>query len=188
MKIPSGNSFLNPQKILHHLGVKSGDRIADLGCGGAAYFVLQAAKMVGSRGVVYGLDVLKSALSGLKSRLELHNIDNVVPVWSDLEVYGAAKKIPDHSLDIALIINTLFQAHNRKGMLQEAVRMVAPHGRLVIIDWKTGGLSFGPSAGKLVSPHEVKDILSTYGCTLEEVFDPGQYHFGLTFRHTRKDG
>lgn len=180
-KIPSGNSFLNPQTILHHIGIKPGDRVADLGCGGAAYFVLQAAKMVGNNGVVYGVDILKSALSGLRSRLELHNIENVIPVWSNVEVYRATKKIKDHSLDVVLIINTLFQAHERDGMLREASRMVSKKGRLVIIDWKTGGLTFGPSTHQLVSPHEIKDTLSTYRLTLREVFDPGRYHFGLIF-------
>ncbi len=181
-KIPSGNSFLNPQRILHDLGLKPGDKVADLGCGGAAYFVLQAAKIVGNRGVVYGVDVLKSALSGLKSRLALHGITNVVPVWSNVEVYKGAKRIKDNSLDYSMIINTLFQSKDKPAMLREAIRITAHGGRLVIIDWKTGGLTFGPNVNQLVSPQGVQNIVvGQHHLTLQRVFEPGPYHFGLVF-------
>ncbi|MFA6908734.1 MAG: methyltransferase domain-containing protein [Patescibacteria group bacterium] len=180
-KIPSGNAFLNPQSVLNAIGIHLGDKVADFGCGGAAYFVLQAAKMVGSRGIVYGVDVLKPALSGLKSRLELHNITNVVPVWSNVETYGATRRIRSNSLTVGMIINTLFQAQDKTAMIREAERMVAPGGRLVIIDWKTGGLPFGPTQKQLVVPETIQAMAEKFHLKLTDVFEPGKYHFGLIF-------
>lgn len=182
MKVASGNEFLNPQKILHEVGLTYGHRVADLGCGGAGYFVLQASKIVGDRGIVYGVDVLKHALSGLKSKLELEGTRNVILVWSNLEIYGAAKQIKDGSLDIAFLINTLFQSKSKGAIIKEATRIISPGGKLLVIDWKTGGLTFGPNEKDLVSPREIQQHAETNGLTLEKAFDPGQYHFGLLFK------
>ncbi|MFH1236326.1 MAG: methyltransferase domain-containing protein [Parcubacteria group bacterium] len=180
-KAASGNQFLNPARILHDIGVRYGHQIADLGCGGAGYFVFQAAKVVGDRGVSYGVDVLKHALSGLQSKIALEGVKNVIPVWSNLERYGATKQIRNGTLDFALIINTLFQAHDKGMMIKEAVRMIALKGKLVIIDWKTGGLSFGPNPSDLVSPGEVERHAQACGMHLEKTFDAGRYHFGMIF-------
>lgn len=183
MKLPSGNTFLNPERILREVGITPGQRIADLGCGGAGYFVLQAAKMVGDRGVVYGVDVLKHALSGLQSKLQLHGITNVVPVWSNLEIFRGAKQIHDGSLDIALLVNTLFQSsRNVPAVMRESARMIAPGGILVVIEWKTSGLSFGPAVRDIISPQAARDAAGAVGLTFERAFDPGKFHFGLIFR------
>ena len=86
-KIPSGTTLFKTDKILHRIGVGPGQVVADLGCGGSGYFVLQAAKMVGSKGTVFGIDVLKSALSNLISRARLAGLANIIPVWSNLEIF-----------------------------------------------------------------------------------------------------
>ena len=47
--VPSGRSFLDPTKILERGGVSAGMHVGDFGVGGAAYFGIQAAKMVGAK-------------------------------------------------------------------------------------------------------------------------------------------
>lgn len=180
-KIPSGSTFLNPSRILNAVGIKLGDKVADLGCGGAGYFVLQAARIIGDKGVAYGIDVLKSALSGLESRAKLDNLDNVIPVWSNAEIYGAAKAIKNGTLDIAFLVQLLSQAKKHKEIFRETSRMLKKGGKAVVIDWERSDLSFGPKSGQFVPTDHVKELAHEAGFKFTKSFQAGPYHYGLIF-------
>ena len=106
-KIPGGNELINAKEFLTKVGIEEEMTVADLGCGARGYFSLQAARMVGSRGMVYAVDILPAALKGVEVNAKLLGINNIKTVWSDLEIYEATK-IPAESLDFALLINILF--------------------------------------------------------------------------------
>src|SRR3989338_11597175 len=101
--ISGGNELLDPEEIFKHIELKGGQRVADLGCGGAGHFVLPAAQKVGSLGTVYAVDILKSVLQTVASKARLEGVANVKTVWSNLELPGATK-IPKESLDAAFLI------------------------------------------------------------------------------------
>jgi len=84
--------FLDPKSILKTLKIQGGQRVVDLGCGGG-YFVIEAAREVGDNGLVYGVDVLQTALSALSSRARLYGLFNIRTVWSNAEVHGGAQVI-----------------------------------------------------------------------------------------------
>ena len=179
-KVPSGNVFLNPEKILNIAEINYGDKIADLGCG-AGYFILQAAKMVGPKGTAYGVDVLKSALSGLVSRAKLEGINNIKPVWSNVEIYNGAKGIKDGSLDAALLINLFYQSKKHYEIFREAYRILKNGGKAVVIDWHVSKAGFGPKEDEFVDPEKIKSIASDAGFKLAKSFVAGEFHFGLIF-------
>ena len=54
--------------ILTKAQVKENMQIADLGCGGTGSFVFPAAVMVGKKGSVYAVDIMKTALSYISRR------------------------------------------------------------------------------------------------------------------------
>ena len=180
-KVPSGNVFLSPGKILNAVGVNPGDKIADLGCGGAGYFVLQAARMIGDKGVVYGVDVLKSALSGLESKAKLEGLSNIVSVWSNAEIYGGAKAIKNGSLDLVLLTQLLFQSKKHKEIFRETARILKSKGKAVVVDWKKCDLSFGPKPEQCVTVDQVKEVAQDTGFKFIDEFEPGVYHYGLIF-------
>jgi ubiquinone/menaquinone biosynthesis C-methylase UbiE len=180
-KVPGGNELINAKEFLAKIGLEEGMVVGDLGCGARGYFSLQAAKMVGSRGLVYAVDILQSALKGVESSAKLLGINNIKTVWSDLEIYGATK-IPEKSLDIALLINILFQTKEDEKIIKEAIRLIKPNGKLVICDWKRTGAPFGPLVEDRVDPEELKKIVSDLGLKLEKEFEAGPYHFALVFK------
>ncbi len=61
--------FIKPETILKQIGLQGGMQVADLGCG-AGYFALPAARLVGSRGKVYAVDVQKSALAQVRKEAQ----------------------------------------------------------------------------------------------------------------------
>ncbi|MBU1148953.1 class I SAM-dependent methyltransferase [Patescibacteria group bacterium] len=179
-QVSGGNELLNPEKILKKVGIGFGDKVIDLGCGGAAFFTLQAARMVGQDGVVYAVDVLKPVLASVESKAFLNGVRNIKTVWSDLEVYNATN-IPDETADLAMLINVLFQSEKKLELIKEGVRMVKSGGRFLFIDWKDAGAPFGPPKKMRVSPDEIRQIAKQLNLKEIEYFDAGTYHYAFIF-------
>lgn len=175
----TGSELIDLRAVLERVGVEPGMTIAELGSG-TGFFSLLCADMVGETGRVYAVDVLKTALAAVMREARKQNYKNIVPVWSNLEVFRGAKQIQDASVDLALVINTLFQSTNQPAFLKESVRMVRPGGKMVIVDWKHN-TSFGPPDIDRVEPEEIQKVLTSLGTQFLGAFEPGQYHFGQVY-------
>lgn len=180
-RIASGTNLINPVWLLRQVEIDSGQVVAELGCGAGAYFVLQAGKMVGEQGLVYGVDIVKSALHGVVSRAKLAGLKNVVPVWSNLEIVGGAKKIKNGSVDAALAINLLHQSEKHESIFREASRMIKRGGKLLVVDWKPEGGPFGPSADRRISSDAARSVSGVTGFKEMKHFDAGPYHWAIVF-------
>ncbi len=180
-KVPGGSELLDPKIILEKVGLEEGMTVADLGCGGMGYFSLQAAYLVGEKGFVFAVDILPFVLENVKERAKTRDLDKIIEtVQSNLEIFGATK-IRDESLDFALLINIFFQAKRHKNMIREAVRMLKPKGKLVVVDWKKTGAPFGPPVKDRVSPQRIEELAFQIGLKKKFVFEAGPYHYGLVF-------
>jgi len=173
--IPSGGELLNPREILETAGLKEGMVAIDMGCGTQGHFVFAAARIVGDKGKVYGVDILKSALSGVESQAKLQGAKNVKTIWSDIEVYGATKIFG--GADMVMLINNL----PKEAMMREALRLVKPGGKLLAVDWKTSAAPFGPPSKDRIPPEVIKGLAGNLGLKLEKEWNAGKYHFGLVF-------
>jgi len=181
LKISGGNILLDPYFILEQIELGAGMKMADLGCGAAGHFVLPAAKIVGPRGKVYAVDLLKSVLEAVKSRAKLEGVGNVELVWSNLEIYGATAIAPD-SLDVTLLVNTLFQIKKRDEVLREAVRLTKSGGKVAVVEWGLGEAPMGPSPELRLSKDTVRELARKNGLTEVKEFKAGPYHYGLIFK------
>ena len=178
---PGGNELLDADDLLKNkLGVTYGSYIADLGCGGIGFFVIKAAQIVGPDGVIYGVDILKSALSNVDARARLLGLNNVKTVWSNLEKYGATK-INNNYLDFALLINILFQSNNDNEIIKEAVRLLKPNGKLLVIDWQAGRFPIGPKPEDKIPAEQLIGIAESFGSTVDKQFEAGKFHYGIVF-------
>ena len=81
------------------------------------------------------MDILRTALETISKRAHAENLANIKTVWSNLEIFGATK-IEAGSLDVGLLINTLYQSHKRAEILRESIRLLKKNGKLVIVEWK----------------------------------------------------
>ncbi len=181
MKDEAVVKLLNPTNLLaKELELQFGHQVADFGCGGAGYFTLPAAKLVGSRGKVYAVDILKSALDGVISKAKLDNFLNIETVWSDIERVGATK-IPAGSLDRALLINIMFQSRKNEHILKEVARLLKQGGKLLVVDWKVNPTPFGPPPGNRLPPQTIANLAAQAGFSKEKEFEAGPYHYGFVF-------
>ncbi|HSR89464.1 MAG TPA: methyltransferase domain-containing protein [Candidatus Udaeobacter sp.] len=179
----SGTALIDPYKIFARISLSEGKRVADLGCGRTGHFVFPAVKIVGEKGVVYAVDVVKNILDSIKSTARTGGHDNVQTVWSDIEVFGKTP-IPDNSLDACFCINVLFQLKNKAGAIKEAARMLKPGGYLVVVDWakKLGGL--GPSPESMLKPEDLLKLAAQENLKFVDKILPGEYHYSLIFEKT----
>lgn len=175
-----GNALIDATLILDKAHVAEKMKIADLGCGASGHFVFPTARIVGKKGIVYAVDILKTVLETIAKRARIENYDNVKTVWSNLEIFGATK-IESASIDVALLINTLYQSHKRAEIMREAIRMIKHNGRLAAVEWKNTFAPFGPPVEERVDKEMLVMIANKSGMRLEEEFDAGQYHYGLIF-------
>lgn len=178
--ISGGNALINAFQVLSISHVSEGIKVADLGCGTSGHFVFQASTMVGKKGKVYAVDILKTTLETISKKSRQENFENVITVWSDLEVFGATRIEPG-SVDVVLLVNTLFQSTKRAEIMREAVRLLKKGGRLTVVEWKSISLPLGPPPEERVKIDFVVSLGKKNGLDIVEEFEAGQYHYGVVF-------
>ena len=182
MSYHSGNQLIDPYLLFEKAHLREGMFVADFGCGRTGHIVFPAAAVIGERGVMYAVDILKDTLAGIAKRAELENMRNVHTVWSNVEKYGATA-IPAQTLDLIFLVNILFHAADPTRMLAEAKRLLKDKARLAAVDWKRSDLPFGPKE-KLVSFDHIKQWGQENNFVVQEEFDMGRYHYGVVlYRH-----
>ena len=172
--------FLEPKKILRQVGVEQDMTVADLGCG-SGYMTFEAARLCGTSGKIYAVDVQKSVLSGIKSDIALFGARNVKPVWANLEILNSTK-IKEGSVDIVFLVMILYQSKLHVKILEEAKRVLKPEGKLLIVDWKREGIPFGPEIKDRVVYDVIKRQAENTGFRFIKNIKTEKYHFGIIFK------
>jgi len=182
MSYHSGNQLVDPYLLFEKSHLREGMFVADFGCGRTGHIVFPAAAIVGERGLIYAVDILKDTLNAITKRAQLENMRNVHTVWSNVEQYGATS-IPEQSLDLIFLVNILFHAADPAHMLAEAKRLLKDKARLATVDWRQNNLPFGPKE-KLVNFERIKNWGLQNNFALQDEFDVGSYHKGVVlYRH-----
>lgn len=180
--MPYNTVMFNVPAMIKRLDLKPGYIVADLGTGREARMALAAGQVVGNDGIVYAVDIVRSILPTIQTKAAIHGINNIHTVWSDLEIYGAAKEISDNSVDAVCLVTVLFQSKKHQAILREAIRVLKPGGKMIIADWKlSNDCPLGPAPEMRVNPESVKQLAADLKLKLLEEFEAGRCHWGLLF-------
>lgn len=171
--------FMDPKKILDQVGLEEGWQVADLGCG-SGFLTFEAARVVGDSGKVFAVDIQKTVLSVIKSKIKFLGLRNVTPCWANLEILGSTK-IAQGSIDLAILTNVLFQSKKHREIFEEAKRILKKKGRFLVIDWRKEGVLFGPSLSFRISKEEAKNKAEAAGFKFIKEVKTDDYHWGLLF-------
>ena len=169
--------FSNPTSVVKKLGIMPGMTIADIGSGTGEYSIALA-KATGHPGRIYAIDVQKDMLAMVKKKATQEGIGTIEVVWGDIEKQGGAG-LADNSVDISLLANTLFQLEDKKGAVQEVIRITKPNGKIVIVDWMDSFGGLGPKKADVVSSEVAEDLFKDTGFGKVSEFDAGDHHYGL---------
>lgn len=175
MTYHTGTHLIDPYALLLKGGITEGMHIADLGCGRTGHVVFPASKMVGDRGVVYAVDVLKDVLESVRKRAATEAIHNVETVWADLgQTEGLA--IPVGTLDTAFFINVLYHFDSYDTPLAEAARVLKEKGRIIVADWTKKLSVLGPSDNNMVDFSRIISWARQNKFGVQEDTNTGPYH------------
>ena len=146
--------------VVGALGIGPGARVADIGAGGG-FFTVRLARVVGTGGRVFAVDVDGDVVRQLEERAAREG-------WSNVEVVHSRPddpRLPDGGLDAALIVNAYHEFSEADAMLRGLARALRPGGRLVIVDQaprtarRTEPRAAQQRAHELGSWHAVRDLV-----------------------------
>ncbi len=173
-------AFSDPSKNISLLGLKEGERVADLGSG-SGFYTLAAARLVGGSGRVFSVDVQKDLLTRIQAAAHTEHLNNIELVHGDIEEIGGTK-LRDVSVDAAMMCNVLFQIENKENFLKEIKRILKSHGRVLIIDWAGSFGGLGPETSRVVLQADARVLFERHGFILTHSFDAGDHHYGLIYK------
>lgn len=174
-----------PGATLRHLGVESGDTLAEVGSGNG-YFALPAARIT-DPAPVYALDVdgtLLTELEDIAARQEVGNVETV---------RGDARSLTEHlpgTVDTVLVANTFHGVEATASLLEQAYDVLAPGGRFVVINWcdrpreatTIAGEPRGPPTPLRQSPEATETtVLNATAFAVCRQVDLPPYHYALVF-------
>lgn len=186
-----GRLWPTPGETLRELGVKSGDTLAEIGCGNG-YFVLPAARITAPASV-YALDIDGSLLAELSRIASQQAIENITTIDGD------ARELSEHlpePVDVVLMANTFHGIDETTAFVQQAFESLSPRGRFIVINWediprettRIAGASRGPPTElRMSSETTERAVLDAAAFTLEDAIELPPYHYALVFTRQHTD-
>lgn len=119
----------NVQAVLSALDLAKGKQVADIGAS-AGFYTMRIARVVGSKGRVFAVDISQRAIDALRKRADQEAATMVEPVLGTDDDPKLATMI----LDAALIVNSYHEMKKYPAILQHIRKALKPKGQLVIVE------------------------------------------------------
>lgn len=172
-------NFSDPKTNMLQMGLREGMKIGDLGAG-SGHYAIAAAGAVGGDGKVYAIDIQEDVLKHALDSAHRIGLRNIETIWGNIEKPGGTK-LREHTLDAAVLSNTLFQIENKQALVTEIKRVLKPGGRLLVIDWAGAYGGLGPIPSHVVSEHTAEELFITGGFHKLKDFRGGAHHYAIVF-------
>ncbi len=160
-------AMLEPERLLDALRLLPGDTAVDVGAG-TGFWTIPLAKRVGSTGRVIAVDVEPVMLDEIRTLAAAERIEQIELIRSE-EV-----RVPvDAGIAAAAVLGfVLHEPADPGAFLREVKRLLAPNGRLLVIDWQKWETEKGPPVQHRISLAEAKGMVGEAGFAVEELRVP----------------
>jgi ubiquinone/menaquinone biosynthesis C-methylase UbiE len=118
------------ERTVERLGLQPGMSVLDVACGSGAS-TLPAARRVGPRGSVVGIDLSEQMLAMGRAKARRAHLDQIEFRQGDMNATG----FPDASFDAVVCVFGISFAPDMERLVAELWRMVKPGGRLAVTTW-----------------------------------------------------
>ncbi len=115
--------------VVRLAGIRAGQTVADIGAGDG-YYVARLSPLVGTRGTVFGQDIIPDYLGLLQRRVQRDRLTNARVVLGDEH----DPRLPARSVDVALMIHMYHEISQPFALLWNLATAMRPGGTLVILD------------------------------------------------------
>lgn len=125
---PIRRIFIDPYRVLKSAGLRSGQRVMEVGCG-PGFFTIPAAKIVGEKGIVYAIDIYPLAIKTVQEKIRKERMTNVKTILAD----ASQTRLPDQSIDLAFLFGIVHRIdENLECILDELYRILKSDGIISI--------------------------------------------------------
>jgi ubiquinone/menaquinone biosynthesis C-methylase UbiE/DNA-binding transcriptional ArsR family regulator len=172
---------LFPQGLLLSFGLKEGDVFVDEGCF-EGLFTIPAAKIVGEKGKVYGIEVAPNALEKLKAQVDQEKLTNIVLING----FSEKTTLESKSVDVVFFGAVLYEMYNPMKSLMNAYSMLKDTGKLFILEWKGLDLDekpdtpFGPPMRDRLDKELLIGLVKKAGFKIEAIREENFYLYSIT--------
>jgi len=168
---PARDADQKPHEVLMALGLREGERVADIGSG-AGYFTLRFAAHVGDKGMVFGVDISPEMNAHLDERIRAAGLTNVRTILAR----------PDDPLlpvavDRIFICDTWHHIGDHPAYLAILRKDLRPGGQVIVVDYQKKPMETGPPMEMRIAREDVVREFEQHGFRLarEHTFLPLQY-------------
>jgi ubiquinone/menaquinone biosynthesis C-methylase UbiE len=132
---PRREEWEKTSKIVASLGLKKGDKIADIGSGPGNYS-FRFSDIVGEQGKVYSIDTVNDHLNYVKSTSEKLGIKNIQTVATNGDTTGLSPASVDYAYMCSLYHNIygLTKEESRTSFVKSIYSSLKPGGTLFVVD------------------------------------------------------
>jgi ubiquinone/menaquinone biosynthesis C-methylase UbiE len=160
----SRDGWQKPDEVIAALGLKAGDRVADIGSG-SGYFTLRLARAVGPSGKVYAVDIDRAMNEDLAARASEAGLANIETVDARAE----DPMLPEASVDLLFVSDAYHHIGDQVRYFATAAKALRPGGRLAVIDFDGRGW-FERFIGHTTPPETIRKEMLEAGYRLEREF------------------
>jgi ubiquinone/menaquinone biosynthesis C-methylase UbiE len=153
---PNRGELFPVDPILTLAGIKPNMTVVDLGVG-TGYFAIPIAKLIAPH-KLFGVDVSSEMLDYFRNKLSQPAMpQNVELVKGD----ATATTLPEACCDLVFMSAVWHEIDDAVAVLAEFARILAPGGRLALVDWSPDGIRPpGPPLEHRVALQAVRDTLT----------------------------
>ncbi len=171
---------MEPQAILALCNLQTTDSVADFGAGSG--FMARAAAQLVPQGNVFAIEIHRDTVARLTGEATEFHLKNMHALWGDIEVPGGSK-LGDASVNFVILSNVLFNLEDREGCLKEALRVLKPGGRILMVDWTESFGGMGPRPQFVFTKEMALALAARYGLSvLTDNLPAGEHHYAILFQ------
>ncbi len=172
--------FVDPKAVIEVASILPGSVVADFGAG-PGFYAIPLAQRLGNAGKVYAFDIRKEMLEAVRSKAKALGLSNIETIWSDLEA-PQGSHLKDAAVDLVMISNILFQVENKKAIAKEALRILKPGGKVLLVEWAEEEKPLGPPLKYRINRKEAEETFLAQGFIFDKEFNAGDQHYGLVLK------
>ena len=169
------------RRLLEELDIQPGQTLCDMGCGNG-FYTLPMARLTGTEGKVFAVDIQPEMLRFLKGRARDAGIRNVRTVLST----QTDPKLPKDSIDLLLLVDVYHEFSHPKEMLQTIRKALKPDGRIALAEFRAEDRNVPIKPLHKMSKQQILKEFGANGFKLVDEFDELPWQHLMFF--ARDDG